>query len=186
MLQIIFGSLMGISLIYALVRGQGADLVTKMIESSGAAVKNVLSMAGGYAFFCGFIGILRAAGAIRVLSRFLSPFLGWLMGPELPGDALDYVTMNLTANLLGMGNAATPMGVEAAKRMAHGDLPSNALCLFLVINASSVQLIPSTVITLRAAAGSTAPGSIAWPTLIATLISTLTGVIACKWAEGKK
>ena len=102
---------------------------------------------------------------------------------EIPADALDYVTMNLAANMLGLGNAATPMGVEAARRMAAGERAGDALCFFLVLNASSVQLLPTTVIALRAAAGSQAPGQIALPALVSTLISTLAGALSCKLAE---
>ena len=94
------------------------------------------------------------------------------------------MTLNLTANMLGLGSAATPLGLEAARKMGgSGEAASNALCLFLVINASSVQLLPTTVIALRAAEGSAAPGSVIFPALLATAISTLTGIIACKIGE---
>ena len=186
MLQIIFGSIMGFSLLYALVSGQGGACVSAMLEGADSAVQSAFSMAGGFAFFCGLIRILEKAGAVRFLSRLLAPFLKRLLGPSLPDNALDYVTMNFTANMLGLGNAATPMGIEAAKRMANGAAASNALCLFLVINASSVQLLPSTVIALRAAAGSASPGAIALPSLWATSLSTLAGILSCKLLEGKK
>ena len=92
--------------------------------------------------------------------------------------------MNLTANLLGLGNAATPMGIEAARRMGKGNgTASNALCLFLVINASSVQIFPASVIALRAAAGSADPARIVLPALIATGVSTIVGIASCKCAE---
>ena len=186
MLQVIFGCLLGLSLLYALARGQGAEVVTAMLAAAESAVETALALAGGFAFFCGLIAILRRAGAVRFLSRLAAPGLRRLMGPELPADALDYVTMNLTANLLGLGNAATPMGIEAAKRLAAGERASNALCLFLVINASSVQLMPTTVIALRAAAGSVSPGAVTGPALAATLLSTVAGIAACKLMEGKK
>lgn len=186
MLQVIFGCFVGLSLLYALARGRGAEVVTAMLAAAESGVETALALAGGFAFFCGLIAILRRAGAMRFLSRLAAPGLRWLMGPELPADALDYVTMNLTANVLGLGNAATPMGIEAAKRMATGERASNALCLFLVINASSVQLMPTTVIALRAAAGSASPGAVTGPAFIATLFSTAAGIAACKLLEGKK
>ena len=186
MLQVIFGGMTGLSLLYALLTGQGAACVSAMLKGAESAVESALAMAGGFAFFCGLIRILEKAGTVRFLSRLLSPLLKRLLGPSLPDNALDYVTMNFTANMLGLGNAATPMGMEAARRMAQGDTASNALCLFLVINASSVQLLPSTVITLRAAAGSQAPGAIVWPALLATSLSTLAGILSCKLMEGKK
>lgn len=185
MVQIIFGVLTGFSLLYALIRGDGAACVLAMLEGADNAVQAALSMAGGFAFFCGLICILKKAGAVGFLSRRFSPLLKRLLGPTLPDNALDYVSMNLAANMLGLGNAATPMGIEAAKRMARGESATNALCLFLVINASSVQLLPSTVISLRAAAGSAAPGAIVLPTLITTLLSTLAGILSCKLWEKK-
>ena len=101
-------------------------------------------------------------------------------------DALEPVLLNLSANLLGMGNAATPMGIEAARRMGGSSGgASNALCLFLVINSSSVQLLPATVIALRAAEGSADPGCITLPALAATAISTAVGIAACKIAEAR-
>ena len=185
MLQIIFGGMTALSLLYALISGRGSACVSALLEGADSAVQAALSMAGGFAFFCGLIRIPEKAGAVRSLSRLLSPFFEKLLGPSLPDNALDYVTLNFTANMLGLGNAATPMGIEAAKRMAAGDTASNALCLFLVINASSVQLFPSTVIALRAAAGSQAPGVIAFPALLATGLSTLAGILSCKLMEGK-
>ena len=184
MLQALFGGLVGLSLLYGLARGDSARVIGAMIEGAGDAVQTALTMAGGFALFCGMLGILRRSGAADWLANKLSPLIVRLLGPTLPKDALRSVTLNLTANALGLGNAATPMGVEAARRMGRqGQTASDALCLFLVINSSSVQLIPSSVIALRAAEGSADPARVTAPTLAATLISTLVGVLACKIAE---
>ncbi len=153
------------------------------MTAAGEAVQAAISLAGGFAFFCGMLEILRQAGAAESLGRRLAPALQRLMGRDLQKDALEPVTLNLTANLLGLGNAATPMGIEAAKRMATDGRATDALCLFLVINASSVQLLPATVIALRASAGSAHPGIITLPTLAATGISTLVGILSCKAAQ---
>ena len=185
MLQIIFGLLLGCSCLYGLARGQGERVASAALGAAGDAVEAAIAMAGGFAFFCGLMEILRRAGAVAFLARHLAAPLRKLMGNDLPDDALEPVTLNLTANLLGLGNAATPMGIAAAKRMAAGDRAGNALCLFLVINASSVQLMPTSVIALRAAAGSSAPGAVVWPAFLATLCSTAVGVLACKIAEKK-
>ena len=121
-----------------------------------------------------------------MLGRKLSPALTRLLGPEMPSAALEPVLLNLSANLLGLGNAATPMGIEAARRMGrNSERASNALCLFLVINSSSVQLLPASVIALRAAEGSTDPGCVTLPALAATAFSTFVGVAACKIAEAR-
>ena len=186
MLQILFGGMMGLSLLYGLATGQGEQVAAAMLGGAEEAVQAAVAMAGAFAFFCGMTAILRRAGAIQALGKRLSPLLSRLLGPELPPDALEPVLLNLSANLLGLGNAATPMGIEAARRMdGNGEKASNALCLFLVINSSSVQLLPTTVIALRAAEGSVSPGSVTLPALAATAISTLVGVAACKLAEAR-
>ncbi len=186
MLQIVFGGLAGLSLLYGLITGRGEQVAAAMLSGAEEAVQAAVAMAGGFAFFCGMTAILRRAGAVEALGRRLAPLLSHLLGPGLPPDALEPVLLNLSANLLGLGNAATPMGVEAARRMGRGsERAGNALCLFLVINSSSVQLLPATVIALRAAEGSVHPGSITLPALAATTISTAVGVIACKIAEAR-
>ena len=182
MLQIIFGGMLGGGVLFSLLTGQGAAVFPALLGAAQEGVETAISLAGGFALFCGLIGILRAAGVVGALSRLTAPLLRRLMG-EIPADALDYVTMNLAANMLGLGNAATPMGVEAARRMAAGERAGDALCFFLVLNTASVQLLPTTVIALRAAAGSQAPGQIALPALVSTLISTLAGALSCKLAE---
>ncbi|NLD83949.1 MAG: spore maturation protein A [Clostridiales bacterium] len=183
MLDIVFGGLMGISLLWGLCRGTGDAVTAAALTAAGEAVQSAIALAGGFAFFCGLMNVLKRAGALEGLSRLLRPALIFLMGRELPEEAVPYAAMNLAANMLGLGNAATPMGIEAARRMASGERANNALCLFLVINSSSVQLLPSSVIALRAAAGSRDPGAVALPALLATGVSTLAGILACRIAE---
>lgn len=183
MLQWIFGGMMVFSLLEGMVNGSGEATVFSMLNAASEAVQTAIALTGAYAFFCGMLNIVRKAGAAEGLGKMISPALKRLFGDGLPPDALEPVTMNLTANLLGLGNAATPMGIEAARRMASGERANNALCLFLVINSSSVQLLPSSVIALRAAAGSRDPGAVALPALLATGVSTLAGILACRIAE---
>ncbi|MBR6186518.1 MAG: spore maturation protein [Clostridia bacterium] len=184
MLNVLFGLMLGAALLYGLLRGRADAVTGAVLQGAGDAVKSALDMAGMFALFCGMGEILTRAGAAQWLGKKLRPALRLLLGPAMPGDALEYAAMNLTANLLGLGNAATPMGVEAARRMARGmDEASNALCMFLVINASSVQLLPTTVLSLRAAEGSSNPGAVILPAIAATGISTLVGVLSCKLME---
>ena len=185
MLQIIFGGLAGLSLLYGLAVGRGEAVAAAMLDGAEEAVQAAFAMAGGFALFCGMTAILRRAGVVEALGRRMKPLLSFLLGPGLPPEALEPVLLNPSAHMLGLGNAATPMGVEAARRMGGSERASNALCLFLVINASSVQLLPATVIALRAAEGSADPGSVALPALAATALSTLVGVMACKIAEAR-
>ena len=184
MLQIIFGGMAGLSLLYGLIGGRGEAVAAAMLSGAEEAVQAAAAMAGGFAFFCGMTAILRRAGAVERLGRHLAPLLSRLLGPGLPPEALEPVLLNLSANMLGMGNAATPLGVEAARRMGgSGGRASDALCMFLVINSSSVQLLPTAVIALRAAEGSVDPGRVTLPALAATAVSTIVGVAACKIAE---
>ena len=184
MLQWIFGGMTALALLWGLANGIGDQTAAAMLKGAEEAVQTAIALTGAYAFFCGMLNILRKAGAAERLGKAILPALKRLFGEGLPSDALEPVTMNLTANLLGLGNAATPMGIEAAKRMGKGSAAaSNALCLFLVINASSVQIFPASVIALRAAAGSAAPARIVLPTLIATGVSTIVGIVCCKGAE---
>ena len=180
LLQTVFLLLYVSSLLYALLRGNGAQTAGAMIAAAGEGVQAAIGLAGGFAFFCGLIAVLERAGAARALVRVFRPLLGRL---GIPDAALPDAALNISANLLGMSNAAAPMGLRAAKRMADNGIAGNGLCLFLVINASSVQLLPTSVISLRAAAGSVSPGCITAPTLLATLISTSVGILSCKALE---
>ena len=183
MLQIVFGGLMGVSVLYGLMQGKGDQVAAAMLAAAGDAVETALTLSGSFALFCGFMEIGRQAGAVDALARALAPLLLRLFGPGLPEDALGDVTLNLAGNLLGLGNAATPAGLRAARRMGGGERAGNALCLFLVLNASAAQLLPTTVLSLRAAAGSAAPGAVIGPGLIASGIAAAVGVISCKLWE---
>ena len=180
MLQAVFLMLYGSSLLYALLRGNGPQTAAAMISAAGEGVQTAIGLAGGFAFFCGLTAVLERAGTARALVRVFRPLLGKL---DIPDAALPDAALNISANLLGMSNAAAPMGLRAAKLMAENGAAGNGLCLFLVINASSVQLLPTSVIALRAAAGSASPGCVTAPTLLATLISTAVGILSCKVLE---
>ena len=185
MLQIVFGIMMGAGLLFGLVQGKGTEVVSAMLSGAGDAVLTVLSMAGGFAFFCGLMGILERAGGMQALARLWRPLLRRLTGGEAGEEAMAYMAMNLSANMLGMGNAATPMGLEAARRLGGKPRAGNALCLFLVMNAASIEILPTSVISLRAAAGSANPGAITLPTLLVTVLSAFFGILSCKIMEKK-
>lgn len=183
MLHGIFCFLLGGGLLYSLLTGQGERVMNAVLSAAGEAVTSALSLAGGLAFFSGLMNILWKAGVPALLSRRLKPLLHFLMGSDLDVEERGYVTMNLAINMLGLGNAATPIGMKAAQMMTENGRATDALCLFLVINSSSVQLLPTTVLSLRAASGSMNPGSVILPTLIATGLSTVVGILTCKAAE---
>lgn len=163
-----------------------------LLTGGSEAISFCLSMAGAYAFFGGLLGVLRESGMTAALARAMRRPMLRLFRFE-PGEekALDDICVNLSADLLGMGGAATPAGLSAMRTMAKahapGEPPSDAMLLFLTLNMCSVQLLPTTMIALRAAAGAQNPADITLPTLMATGISCAVAVILCKlMSAGRK
>jgi len=127
--------------------------------------------------------VMRRSGLAELLSRLLRPVLKRLY-PSVSGDReiMDSISANVSANLLGLGNAATPLGLEAARRMSRKSpgTASDALCMLVVCNTASLQLIPTTVATVRSAAGSASPFDILPAVWLASAISVCVGVVACR------
>lgn len=183
MMNHIWAGMMLLSLVYGIFSGQASKVSESLLAGGGQAVGLIIEMAGGLALWCGLIEILRQAGVMDALGRLMKPLLQKLFPSIRKEETLSAITLNLAANMLGLGNAATPMGLKAMELMAdeqgRNETASYAMCMFLVINSSSVQLFPSNVVTLRAAAGSIVPAGMLVPTLISTFISTLVGIILC-------
>jgi len=142
----------------------------------------MLRLAGAMALWSGLMEILFRAGDMtrlgRVLRRWLRPFLPGLTDEE----SWNLMGANLAANILGLGNAATPAGIQAAQRLAtQGEAGLRGLALLLALNHSCLEVMPTTVITLRAAAGSAQPGSIWGPTLLSSGAATLTALALMAW-----
>ncbi len=156
-----------------------------MIESAGGAVELAIGLVGVMALFLGLMKVAEAGGMLTILARLIRPLMVKLF-PDVPPDhpAMGAMILNLAANALGLGNAATPFGIRAMQELdtlnpQHGTA-TNAMALFLAINTSSVTLLPTGVIALRAAAGSSDPAAILPTTLFATIGSTTVAVIAAK------
>lgn len=150
-----------------------------MLAGCQNALSVTVGLGGGYMLFCGLMEIARESGAARVLCRCLEPVLEKLM-PALRGrEAREAVAMNLSMNILGMGNAATPMGMEAVRQLdiqaQQNDVVRHDLYMLLILNATSIQLLPTTVLALRAAAGSADVNAVILPTLLCTAASTAVG-----------
>lgn len=144
-----------------------------------------LELAGAYAFFGGMLGVMRESGFTDALAAALRRPLMRLFHFELGEErALSDISVNLAANMLGMGGAATPAGLSAMRKMAdagmRGGRASDAMILFLAINTSSVQLLPATMIALRAQAGAANPADIVLPTILATAVSTACAIALCR------
>ncbi len=152
-------------------------LSTAMVDAAGGAVELAIGLVGVITLFLGLMKVAEAGGLLRILARFIQPFMVRLF-PDIPPDhpAMGAMILNLSANLLGLGNAATPFGIRAMQALEQlNPAPGTAtpaMILFLAINTSSVTLLPTDVMALRAAAGSTNPAGIVPTTLVATLFST--------------
>ena len=172
-----------ISLIAGAANGLLDETISAAFESASKSVSTVLSFAGVMCFWTGMLKIAEVSGACEKLQRLLSPIVGRLF-PGTGENAKKYITMNLSANILGMGNAATPMGVKAMRELdEENGTPfhaSDAMCMLVVLNTTSFQLIPSTIIALRTAAGSQRPLDIIVPIWIASAVSVVCAVMITK------
>lgn len=161
------------------------QLSKAMVESAGGAVELAIGLIGVMTLFLGLMKIAEEGGLLKIISRLIRPLMIRLF-PDVPGDhpAMGAMILNLSANVLGLGNAATPFGIRAMQELdkLNGEkgTATNAMVLFLAINTSSVTLLPTGVIALRAAAGSADPAGILPTTLFATICSTIMAVIAAK------
>ena len=177
----------------AAAMGGNASAVTGAAFAAGkAAMDTLLLLAPLMALWLGLMRIAEKAGLLRGLARLLRPVIGWLF-PSLPPDhpALGPIVANLSANILGLGGAATPLGLEAMRALQASNLEpqtaSEAMCTFLALNTACITLVPGSVIALRAAAGSAHPAAIVGPTLLATCAAAVVGVagdwLCRRWAR---
>ncbi len=179
----IWTGMVAASVLYGLCNGTIGAVGTAALEGAGAAVNLCLQMAGILCLWSGVMGILRESGVTQALSRLFRPFLTWLF-PNASRDmeTLEALSGNLSCNLLGLGNAATPLGLRACTRMARGleGRASDELCRLVVLNTASVQLLPTTVAGVRTALGSANGFDILPAVWLASLLSVSTGLLAAK------
>ena len=182
----IFWTLMvTVSLVYGAVSGRLSAVTAAALEGAAAAVELVLVMAGALCLWSGVLELMRRSGMAAGLSRLLRPVLRRLL-PQAGRDeeTLAALSANVSANLLGLGNAATPAGIQAAKRMAVGcgGTASDELCRLVVLNTASVQLLPTTVAALRAGLGADSPFEILPAVWVSSVCSVAVGLLA--WLMG--
>ncbi len=167
-------------LCFGVVQGTSMGIISAGLEGAKAAVETVLGFAGFMCFWSGVLALCEKGGLAKIISKLLSPILSRLFGKS---SATPHIAMNVTANLLGMGNAATPAGISAMKELDkenRSDKPSRSMCIFAVMNTASLQIVPTTVAAMRAAAGSSTPFDImpaVWVTSIASLTASLAAVM---------
>ena len=157
-----------------------------MLGGAKSAIGLSVSLCAIYTVWLSVLQVIDKTGMGKALSKAFRPLTKKLFKGE-SDLALEYITLNFSANLLGMGGAATPLGIKAMEYMQDGtERASDNMILFVVINATSIQLLPATIIGLRASKGSASASDIILPSLIATTFSTLIGVILCKVFSSKK
>lgn len=191
MLNSLWAGMILIGIIFAAFTGRIPEITDAALDSSKEAVTLCITMIGVMAFWMGLMEIASKAGMIEKGAKMLKPFVRFLF-PEVPEGhkAGEHITTNIIANFLGLGWAATPAGLKAMEELGklnHGSpVASNAMCNFLILNISSLQLIPVNVIAFRSQYGSVDPTAIVGAGIVATAISTETAIIFCKIMDRKK
>lgn len=174
-----------ISIIFASFNGRLDQTVSAAFMGAENAVSAIISMAGVFCFWSGILKIAEKSGFSKILSKIISPVLGFIF-PKLKknGEAFSHITMNVVANLMGMGNAATPAGIDAMceldKLNGYSPHASDEMCLLVVMNTASIQLLPTTILSLRSAAGSQNPAGVIIPIWIASAVSLISAVCMMK------
>lgn len=182
-INIVFVLFVAGAILFAAFNGRMQEVTDASFDTAKSAVNLAIGLIGIMALWLGLVRILEVGGLMHSLAGLVRPIMVRLF-PDVPADhpAMSAMLLNISANMLGLGNAATPMGIKAMVELNKlNTVPgtaTNAMCLFLAINTSSVTLLPLGAISVRAAAGATDPASIFLPTLIATLLSTLVGITA--------
>ena len=176
-----------ISILCGLATGNGPAVGAAALEGAGAAVDLCLAMAGVLCLWMGVMEIMKRSGLSAGLSRLLRPLLRRLY-PEFARDreVMDCISANVSANLLGLGNAATPLGIQAAQKMSRRrpGVACDGMCMLVVCNTASIQLIPTTVAGVRLAAGCETPFDILPAVWLASALSVSVGITAA-WLLGK-
>ena len=185
MINYIWFFLIFCGILVGLLTGNGDAISKAIINSCGNTVTFVIELTGIMCFWCGVMKVAENSGLTEKISKLLKPILKLIFKEAAKDEkALGAIVMNLTANMMGLSNAATPFGIKAMEEMdklnKHKETASNDMALFLVLNATCIQLVPSTIISIRAACNSANPGIIILPTLISTATAAIVGVMCCK------
>lgn len=191
MMNYLWGGMILLGLIYGVFAGTLDAVTESVINSAREAVSLVISIAGITAFWTGIMKIAEQAGLVEKLAKRTRPLLSFLF-PELKNQekANYYISLNFLSNFLGLSHASTSSGLLAFQELdrlnGHSTIASRSMCTFLIINVSSLQLLPINIIAYRAQYGSPAPAAIVGPAIIATGMSTLAAVVFCKVMNGNR
>lgn len=179
-----------VSVIFGAVNGKMEKVAEAAFGGAQTGVTVCLGLISILVFWMGLMRIAEDAGLVRKLANFMAPVVRKLF-PDVPADhpAMGYILSNMSANLLGLGNAATPMGIKAMQELQkinpNPTVATPAMCTLLALNTASITLVPTTIIAIRMNFGSVHPAEIVAPTLLATLISTGAAILADRWYRRK-
>ena len=185
MLNKIWPAFLIISFIYAILNGNIEEFNNSIFTSCAQTVDLILKLFGTMCLWNGLMKIVQETSLMKKLTKFISPLMKILF-PKMKKEDKEYkeITINIIANLLGIGNAATPLGLKAMQTMQEKnpqkDKITDSMAMFIVLNTASIQLIPSTVIAVRASLGSVNPSQIIVPVWIATIAADVAGIVASK------
>jgi spore maturation protein A len=185
MLNYLWGAMIIIGIVYGAFNGTMTDITAAALDSAKEAVELCITMVGIMGVWVGLMQIAQVSGIITSATNKIKPFVDFMF-PNIPKGhkAREYITTNIIANILGLGWAATPAGLMAMEHLSelnhNKDTASIEMCTFLIINMSSLQLMPINVIAYRSQYGSVNPAIITAPAIVATLISTIFGIIFAK------
>lgn len=194
MLNYLWGFMIVIGIVVGIVTGNVAEVSSATINSAKEAITLCITMLGVMSLWTGLMQVARSAGIIEGLTNALRPIIRILF-PDIPKEhkANEYIASNMIANIMGLGWAATPMGLSAMKELKelnnNEETASIDMCTFLIINISSLQLIPVNIIAYRSQYGSVNPAEILLPSILATIVSTIVGVlfsVIARWYSLKK
>lgn len=181
MINIIWALMAIVGIVYAMFNGTLEDVNEAIFNSAQEAVTLTIYLLSTLVFWLGMMKVAEAGGILKALARLFKPFVKKLF-PEIPEDhpAIGYILSNITANMFGLGNAATPMGIKAMeemKKLSQSNIASRSMITFLALNTSGLTIVPTTVIAVRMQYGSASPTEIVGTTLIATIVSTTFAII---------
>lgn len=195
MLNLLWGVMLLIGIVYGAATGRMNEVTDAALSSAKEAVSLCITMAGIVAMWVGVMEIAKSSGLVERLTGKMQPLLRFLF-PGVPREhrAMEFISANMIANFLGLGWAATPFGLKAMEELAELEkqresvspgTASNAMCTFLILNISSLQLIPVNIIAYRSQYGSVNPTAIVGPGIVATAVSTVVAVVFCKVMDMK-
>ena len=204
MLNYLWGAMLLLGIVYGAFNGRLPEITSAAIDSAKEAVTLCITMTGVMSLWVGLMGIAQKSGVIGRATKKIQPFISFMF-PGLPKGhkAREYITANIIANVFGLGWAATPAGLKAMESLKNLEeerkthlvggrkavpkgVASNEMCTFLILNISSLQLIPVSIIAYRSQYGSVNPAAVIAPSLAATLLSTIAAVVFCKMMDGRR